>query len=133
MLTPRLIVSHALEMGGYHPKEEGAMAMMRGPPPSNDPSSYEFAVRYALSPGNMLSGNVRSDGFTMVGADLRLTSWFDLHLAGQFVKDNSASFVIADFRGSTSTLILKMIQQTNFEANFSQHIGDRVVVGTQLQ
>ena len=46
---------------------EGAMAMMRGPPPSNDPSSYEYAIRYAHKPGCNFSGNVRSDGFVNTG------------------------------------------------------------------
>jgi hypothetical protein len=133
MLSQRLIVSHALEMGGHHPKEEGAMAMMRGPPPTSDPSSYEFAVRYAMAPGSMLSGHVRSDGFSMANADLRLAPWFDLHLAGQFVKDNAASFVIADFRGATSTMTLKMVQQTAFDANYTQQVGRRVTLGAQLQ
>ncbi len=134
MLTARVIVSHAVEMGGHHPKEEGgAMSMVRGPPPSSDPSSYEYGMRYVMAQGHSVSGHLRSDGFMMVGADLRIAPWFDLHLAGQFVKDNAASFVIADLRDKYRTLTLKMVQQTNFEANYSHMLNRRVTVGAQLQ
>ena len=41
--------------------------------------------------------------------------------------------MIADLHSAASSLVLRMVQQTTFEAAFAQKIGSRVVAGAQIQ
>lgn len=132
-------------MGGHHPRDEsgglggggggGGLGAMGRPPPSHDPSAYEFQLRYnpTSSQGNTLTATARSDGFMTVGWDWRVAPWLDLHVAGQFFQDNAASFIIADIKGRDSNTQLRMIQQTNFEASYVQRVVDNLYLGASLQ
>jgi len=136
LLTPKLMVSHTLEMGGHHPKEEGAaakMSLLKGPPPTHDPSAYEFGIRYIPGkPGNTLSATVRSDSFMAVGADWKVTPWLNLHFAGQFFGNNAASFLVAEIKGKRSSTMMKMVQQTNYEVSHAHRVTDRFSAGMNI-
>ena len=136
LLTPKLMVSHTLEMGGHHPKDEGAgakMSMLKGPPPTHDPSAYEFGIRYVPGkPGSTLSATVRSDSFMAVGFDWKVKPWLNVHFAGQFFGNNAASFLVIDMKGKRSSTMVKMVQQTNFEVSHAHHLTSRLSAGMGL-
>lgn len=109
IVSPALVMTHAIELGGYHPKDDRVGPMgMPSAPKTYDPAAYEFSMRYSPKPGNLLSSVVRTDGFMFHGLDLRLTPWLDVHMAGQYFGENTASVIAAEIRGKDNVTSFKV-------------------------